>query len=74
MDAVRRLAAAGGHTLPERIAPAKNNLTGILGSASSRDQNAAGGPWLIAAVVAATGLLGALLIFLYRRSLSEPDA
>src|SRR4051812_45632170 len=32
--AVRRLAATGGHPLPRRIAPAKNNPKGILTAAS----------------------------------------
>ena len=66
MVAVRRLAAAGDHALPERIPAAKNNLSGILGDAASRNQDTSGGPWLIAVVVAATALLGALLIVLYR--------
>lgn len=67
--AVRRLASAAGHALPERIPPAKNNLRGILGDQSAHDN---GGPWLIAAVVAASALLVALLFVLYRRTLREP--
>jgi hypothetical protein len=69
MVAIRRLAAAGGHTLPERIAPAKNDLNGILGD---RGADSTGGPWLIAAVVAATALLVVLLGALYRRTLRQP--
>ena len=67
--AVRRLASAAGHTLPERIPPAKNDLRGILGDQSAHDN---GGPWLIAAVVAASALLVALLFVLDRRTLREP--
>ena len=76
MVAVRRLAAAGGHPLPERIPPAENNLTGILGAAGVSDSDTAGGPWLIAAVVGASVLLlGALLVFVHRRTVRdlEPD-
>ena len=69
MVAVRRLSSAAGHPLPERIPPAKNNLRGILGDQSAHDN---GGPWLIAAVVAASALLVALLFVLYRRTLREP--
>jgi len=67
--AVRRLSAAAGHTLPARIPPAKNNLRGILADQSSHDN---GGPWLIAAVIAVSVLLIALLFVLYRRVLREP--
>jgi hypothetical protein len=67
MVAVRRLAADGGHTLPERIPPAKNNPLGILGNAQ-RDTRSPGGRWLTAAVVAVSVLLGALLVVVYRRS------
>src|SRR4051794_5245864 len=52
MRAVRRLAATGGHTLPKRIPPAKNNLKGILSAASQRD-TAVRGPWLIVSVLVA---------------------
>ena len=69
MVAVRRLSSAAGHPLPERIPPAKNNPRGILGDQSFHDT---GGPWLIAAVVAASALLVALLVVLYRRTLREP--
>ena len=69
MVAVRRLSADAGHTLPERIPPAKNDLRGILGDQSAHDN---GGPWLIAAVVAASALLVTLLFVLYRRTLREP--
>jgi len=67
MVAVRRLAADGGHTLPEYIPPAKNNPLGILNNAK-RDTENANGPWLTAAVVAVSLLLAALLVHLYRRS------
>jgi hypothetical protein len=67
--AVRRLSAAAGHALPERIPPARNNLTGILADHSAHDN---GGPWLIGAVVAASALLVALLLVLHRRTLREP--
>jgi len=67
MVAVRRLAADGGHTLPEYIPPAKNNPFGILDNAR-RDTHTANGPWLTAAVAAVSLLLGALLVVLYRRS------
>jgi hypothetical protein len=69
MVAVRRLAADAGHLLPERIPPAKNNLRGIL--AAPAESNAVGGPWLIAAVVAASLLLGALLLVVHRRTLQR---
>jgi hypothetical protein len=76
MVATRRLASAGGHPLPNRIAPAEHNLKGILGTAGSRDPGSRGGPWLIAAVVVGTTfLLGALLVVVQRcgpREL-EPD-
>ena len=67
MVAVRRLAADGGHTLPEYIPPAKNNPLGILNNAK-RDTENANGWWLTAAVVAVSLLLVALLVGLYRRS------
>jgi hypothetical protein len=69
--AVRRLAASAGHPLPDRIPPAKNNLTGILGGAAAENQNALGGPWLIAAVALATIALGALLVTLHRRMVTR---
>jgi hypothetical protein len=70
MVAIRRLAAAGGHPLPERIPPAENNLRGILGAAGAGDSDTAGGPWLIAAVVGASVLLlGAMLVVVRRRTL-----
>jgi hypothetical protein len=73
MVAIRRLAAAGGHPLPKRIPPAEQNLNGILGA--SRDTGTAGGPWLIAAVLAgATLLLGWLLVAVHRRVVSRDAA
>jgi hypothetical protein len=69
MVAVRRLAAAAGHALPERIPPAENNPRGILADQRSGDT---GGPWLIAAVVAASALLVVVLFVLYRHTLREP--
>jgi hypothetical protein len=71
MAAVRRLAADAGRALPERIPPAKNNPRGILGNAR---QETIGGSWLIAAVVAASALLIALLVVLYRGSLRASAA
>jgi hypothetical protein len=71
MVAIRRLAAAGGHPLPKRIPPAKDNLSGILGSSASRDSSTFGGAWLIAAVVVSTLLLGALLVGVHRRVMSR---
>jgi hypothetical protein len=72
--AIRRLAAAGGHPLPERIPPAEQNLKGILGTAAARDPDSPGGPWLIAAVVVGTTLLlGALLVVVQRRVLRDPE-
>jgi hypothetical protein len=62
MVAVRRLAAAGGHPLPKRIPPAKDNLNGILASQGGSSD----GPWLIAAMVLGTLLLGALLVAVHR--------
>ena len=75
MVAIRRLAAAGGHPLPKRIPPAEQNLTGILGTAPSRDRDTLGGPWLIAALLGGTALLGALLVAVHRRAgrRLEPD-
>jgi hypothetical protein len=74
MVAIRRLAAAGGHPLPKRIPPAKDNLNGILGSSASRDTSTFGGAWLIAAVVLSTLLLGALLVGVHRRVMSRDAA
>jgi hypothetical protein len=72
MVATRRLAAAGGHPLPKRIAPAEHNLKGILGTA--RDPETPGGPWLIVAVVGGTALLlAALLVFVHRRVSRVPE-
>jgi hypothetical protein len=72
MVATRRLAAAGGHPLPKRIAPAEHNLKGILGTA--RDPETPGGPWLIVAVVGGTALLlAALLAFVHRRVSRVPE-
>jgi hypothetical protein len=71
MAAVRRLAADAGRALPEHIPPAKNNPRGILGNAR---QETIGGSWLIAAVVAASALLIALLVLLYRGSLRASAA
>jgi hypothetical protein len=74
-DVLRRLAAAGGHHLPKRIPPAEHNLKGIVGAAASRDAETPGGPWLIAAVVGITLLLGVLLVVVQRRAPRElePD-
>jgi hypothetical protein len=71
--AIRHLAAAGGHPLPKRIPPAEQNLTGILGAAAPRDSDGLGGPALIAAVLAGTALLGALLVAAHRRMLRHPE-
>jgi hypothetical protein len=71
MVAVRRLAATGGHPLPKRIPPAADNLNGIL---ASRPGDSAGGPWLIAALVLSTLLLGALLVAVHRRVMSRDAA
>jgi hypothetical protein len=73
MVAIRRLAAAGGHTLPKRIPPAEHNLKGILGTAASSGPGTLGGPWLIAAVLGATALLLALLVAVHRRAPRELD-
>ena len=73
MTAVRRLAAAGGHPLPKRIPPAKNDLTAILGTGAPQDPGTPGGPWLIAAVLASTALLAALFVAVHRRGLREPE-
>jgi hypothetical protein len=70
--AIRHLAAAAGHPLPKRIPPAEQKLDGILGGAAPRD-DAPGGPWLIAAVLAATALLAALLVAAHRRMLRHPE-
>jgi hypothetical protein len=64
MVAVRRLAAAGGHPLPTRIPPAEDNLNGIL---AAQGAGTFGRPWLIAAMVLGTLLLGALLVAVHRR-------
>jgi hypothetical protein len=71
MVAVRRLAAAGGHPLPKRIPPAKDNLNGIL---AAQPGDTAGGPWLIAALVLSTLLLGALLVAVHRRVMRRDAA
>jgi hypothetical protein len=71
--AIRHLAAAGGHPLPERIPPAEHKLDGILGTAAPRDPDTPGGPWLIAAVLAGTALLAALLVAAHRHVLRDPD-
>jgi hypothetical protein len=68
MVAVRRLAAAGGHPLPERIPPAEQNLRGILGAGRPPDSSTGDGLWLIVAVVAGTFLLGVLLVVVHRRT------
>jgi hypothetical protein len=74
MLAVRRLAANGGHPLPARIAPAKQNLNGILGTAAARDTADWGGPWVIALVVGGSALLlGAMLVAVARRAPREPE-
>jgi hypothetical protein len=74
MLAVRRLAADGGHPLPARIQPAKQNLNGILGTAASRDTADWGGPWVVATVVGTTVLLlGAMLVAVQRRAPREPE-
>jgi hypothetical protein len=75
IGAIRRLAAAGGHHLPERVPPAEQNLNGILGTAASRDRESLAGPWLIAALLGGTALLGALLVAVHRRTSRalEPD-
>ena len=74
MVAIRRLAADGGHPLPERIPPAEQNLKGILGAAASQDTGTSGPPWLIAVVIASTVLLlGALLVVVHRRMPHELD-
>jgi hypothetical protein len=74
MGAIRSLAGAGGHPLPKRISPAEQNLTGILGSAP-RDREPLAEPWLIAALLVGTALLGALVVAAHRRVSSglEPD-
>jgi hypothetical protein len=64
MLAVRRLAAAGGHPLPSRIPPAEDNLNGIL---AAQRGDTLGGPWLIAALVLSTLLVGSLLATVHRR-------
>ena len=71
MVAVRRLAAAGGHPLPKRIPPAQDNLNGIL---ASQRGSSMGEPWLIAALVLSTLLLGALLVAVHRRVMSRDPA
>ena len=74
MLAIRHLAASGGHPLPARIAPAKQNLNGILGTAASRDSADWGGAWVIATVVGGTILLlGAMLVAVARRAPREPE-
>jgi hypothetical protein len=71
--AIRRLAAAAGHPLPKRIPPAEQRLDGILGADAPRDSGTPGGPLLIAAVLAGTALLGALLVAAHRRMLRHPE-
>ena len=71
MVAVRRLAAAAGHPLPKRIPPAQDNLNGIL---AAQPGGTVGGPWLIAALVLSTLLLGALLVVVHRRVMSRNAA
>ena len=71
--AIRRLAAAGGHPLPERIPPAEQNLYGILGTPASRDSETPGSPWLIVAILAGTALLAPLLVVAHRRALRDPE-
>ena len=73
MVAVRRLAASGGHPLPKRIAPAEQNLRGILGAAPPRGPETPGGPWLIVAVVVATALLLGALLLVARRAPRERE-
>jgi hypothetical protein len=73
--AVRRLAANGGHPLPARIAPAKQNLNGILGTAASRDTADWGGRWVIALVVGGSALLlGGMLAAMQRRLPREAES
>ena len=74
MVVVRRLAAAAGHPLPKRIAPAKDNLNGILGGSASRGSSSFGGPWLNAALILATLLLGAMLVGVHRRLMGRDAA
>jgi hypothetical protein len=74
MVAVRRLAAAGGHPLPERIPPAEDNPSGILDSARSQDAKVLDGPWLIATMALGTLLLAALLVGVHRRVVSRDAA
>jgi len=71
MVAVRRLAAAGGHPLPKRIPPARDNLNGIL---ASQGGQTLGGLWLIAALAFGTLLVGALLVAVHRRVMSRDAA
>jgi hypothetical protein len=72
MTSIRRLAAAGGHPLPKRIPPAKQNLTGILGSAAARDGQTVG-TGLIAVMLVGTAILAGLLLALHRRVSREPE-
>ena len=72
MVAIRRLAAAGGHPLPKRIPPAKQNLTGILGSAAARG-GATVGPGLIALMLIGTALVAGLLVAAHRRVSRQPE-
>jgi len=69
MRAVRRMAAEGGHVLPERIPPAEHRLDGILDAAAADDAGTLEQPWVIAAVVAGTVLLlVALLALVHQRA------
>jgi hypothetical protein len=72
MTSIRRLAAAGGHPLPKRIAPAKQNLTGILGSAAARDGGTVG-PGLIALMLLGTAIVAGLLVAAHRRVSRQPE-
>ena len=72
MTSIRRLAAAGGHPLPKRIAPAKQNLNGILGSASARSGPAVG-TGLIVLMLIGTALVLGLLGFAHRRVSRQPE-
>ena len=75
MVAVRRLAAAGGHPLPKRIPPAEQNLKGILGAAASGDPETTGRAVADRCLVGgSTLLLGALLVFVHRRTVRDARA
>jgi len=49
----------------------RDPVTGILGSAASRDPATPGGPWLIVAVLACTALLVVALLAVHRRTRRE---